>query len=658
MRNRGRGRVPCKRVLLVAISVLGAFAASGAFASDADAADLTVYMQGSLTSNGAGWGTVDETTSANLMNCTYPASTSCTASYGFGWVVELQASAPPGWRFSHWTEGGSGQVNCDNGTADNVCRFQLWFDNLYISAHFVDETAPDAAINSGPSGPINFNNPSWSFSSPDADTYNPVTFTCRWEDLVRANTYNYGCNGGTFNPAGWLDGGYVLTVIARDGSGNTDASPPSRSITIDTAPPNTAITSGPSGTTSSTSAGFYFTGSDGGTGVAGFECKLDTGAWVGCSSPHTYTGLSFAEHTFSVRARDAATNLDGTPATRTWTVADTTPPDTTITSGPPAGTVTHVANHFYFSSSEPGSTFQFRRDGGAWQNWANNNVSHLYCTGQHTFDVRAVDAAGNVDPTPASRTWTVFLVDLDGNCVSDVGVFRPSNGTWRVQGMPIVYFGQSSDVPVPGHYDADPAIDIAVFRPSNGGWYVQGSPTVYFGSSGDVPVPADYNGDGKTDFAVWRPSNGGWYVRDAATVYYGRSGDVPVPQDYDYDGDFDRAVWRPSNGGWYVHGRATSYWGQAGDVPVPAHYNRRYVTEPPDFGVWRPASGAWLLRNEFAGLKTQTFYWGLNGDIPVPGEFDGGGNGDMAVFRPSNGTWYIRNIGTVAWGQSGDIPLR
>jgi hypothetical protein len=29
--------------------------------------------------------------------------------------------------------------------------------------------------------------------------------------------------------------------------------------------------------------------------------------------------------------------------------------------------------------------------------------------GSHTFGVRATDAAGNADPTPASRTWTVQL---------------------------------------------------------------------------------------------------------------------------------------------------------------------------------------------------------------------------------------------------------
>jgi hypothetical protein len=558
-----------KRGLRLALALVAVAASGLAFAGTADAARLTVILQGSLTANGAGWGTVVETTEAQRIDCTYPSSTSCQADYGFGWVVQLEASAPPGWRFSHWTEGGSGQVSCDDGLAADVCRFQMWFADLSVRAHFVDETPPDATIDSGPSGPIGHNSPSWTFSSPDHDPANPVTFVCRWQDQVRAVTYNYACNDGSFNPSGFWDGGYVLTVIARDGSGNQDPSPPSRSITI-----------------------------------------------------------------------------------------DTTPPDTSFVAGPPAGTVTHVGGHFYYASTEAGSTFQYRRDGGAWQPSGFNNIAHVYCTGRHTFEVRAVDAAGNVDPTPASRTWTVFLVDLNGNCRSDVGVFRPSDGTWRVQGMATVWFGQSGDVPVPGDYDADSDVDIAVYRPSNGGWFVQGSAPVFHGQSGDLPVPADYDGDGKTDIAVWRPSTGAWLVRGLPTVYYGRSGDVPVPQDYDYDGDFDRAVWRPSVGGWFVHGRTTVYWGRTGDVPVPGHFNRRFVQEPPDLGVWRPGSGAWLLRNEFVSLKLETFYWGLSGDVPIAGEFNGGGNGDLAVFRPSNGTWYMRNVGTVAWGQSGDIPLR
>ncbi len=104
---------------------------------------------------------------------------------------------------------------------------------------------------------------------------------------------------------------------------------------IDTVAPDTTITANPTNPSASANASFSFTGSDpGGSGVAGFECQLDGGAYIACASPQTYTGLADGSHTFQVRAVDAAGNLDGTPASYTW-VIDTTGPDTTLTATPP-----------------------------------------------------------------------------------------------------------------------------------------------------------------------------------------------------------------------------------------------------------------------------------------------------------------------------------
>jgi hypothetical protein len=177
----------------------------------------------------------------------------------------------------------------------------------------------------------------------------------------------------------------------------------------DTTPPETTLDpSGPSGTVSSTSASFAFSSSEAGST---FECSLDGASFASCTSPKSYTGLSDGSHTFSVRAKDSAGNVDATPATRTWTVntaspPDTTPPETTISSGP-SGTVSSTSATFAFSSSETGSTFECSLDGGAFASCSSPKDYTSLSNGSHTFSVRAKDSAGNVDATPATRTWTV-----------------------------------------------------------------------------------------------------------------------------------------------------------------------------------------------------------------------------------------------------------
>jgi len=95
---------------------------------------------------------------------------------------------------------------------------------------------------------------------------------------------------------------------------------------------DTTITSGPSGTISSSSASFAFTGSQ---ADASFECSFDGGAFSACTSPTDYTSLVDGNHAFSVRAKDVAGNVDSTPASRSFKVS-TAPPAPT---GPPSGTI-------------------------------------------------------------------------------------------------------------------------------------------------------------------------------------------------------------------------------------------------------------------------------------------------------------------------------
>jgi hypothetical protein len=181
-----------------------------------------------------------------------------------------------------------------------------------------------------------------------------------------------------------------------------DGTPASRSFTVDTAAPNTTIDSGPSGLTNDATPTFAFSANQAGST---FECRVDGGAWAACTTPRTTASLADGPHTFEVRATDTAGNVDPTPALRAF-VVETILPDTTIDSGP-TGTIADRTPTFDFSADEPGSTFQCRIDGGAWASCSMPFTAPSLADGPHTLEVRAIDPAGNVDATPASRSFTV-----------------------------------------------------------------------------------------------------------------------------------------------------------------------------------------------------------------------------------------------------------
>jgi hypothetical protein len=85
---------------------------------------------------------------------------------------------------------------------------------------------------------------------------------------------------------------------------------------------------------------------------------------------------------------------------------DTTPPNTRLTASPARRTRAHRAR-FRFASTEAGSSFQCKLDRRRWAACRSPKAYVGLRKGLHAFRVRARDAAGNADPTPAVRSWRI-----------------------------------------------------------------------------------------------------------------------------------------------------------------------------------------------------------------------------------------------------------
>ncbi|MEQ1573000.1 MAG: ExeM/NucH family extracellular endonuclease [Vicinamibacterales bacterium] len=115
--------------------------------------------------------------------------------------------------------------------------------------------------------------------------------------------------------------GQIASLYSPDGFRTSDHDPVLVGLTLDdTTPPETTLTGVPTNPSLTADATFTFTGTDMG-GVAGFECALDASPFAACTSPTAFSGLANGEHTFDVRAVDAAGNVDLSPASHAWTVA-------------------------------------------------------------------------------------------------------------------------------------------------------------------------------------------------------------------------------------------------------------------------------------------------------------------------------------------------
>jgi hypothetical protein len=307
--------------------------------------------------------------------------------------------------------------------------------------------------------------------------------------------------------------------------------------------------------------------------------------------------------------------------------------------------------------------------------------------GSYFMDMAEFEVFGNQNTSPPTNWAAQDSTDFDADHKTDMGALyrglSPADSLWFALsssgGGPFqIYFGATSDVPVPGDYDGDGKTDAVIFRPATGLWYgprtgaAQIVIQMVLGQAGDVPIPGDYDGDGKTDPAVYRPSTGLFFAvlsgGGTKSSTFGTSTDVPVPRDYDGDGKTDFAIYRqdatPDHVGlWYSPlsggGVYQIYFGAPGDIPVPGDYNGDKSAEAV---IFREATGLWYGPYNGGGGLFQLILGG-SGDVPIPGYYDNNASMDPAIYRKSTGLWFaLLSGGGVSridgLGQSSDVPVQ
>lgn len=304
-------------------------------------------------------------------------------------------------------------------------------------------------------------------------------------------------------------------------------------------------------------------------------------------------------------------------------------------------------------------------------NYVVRPVSNKYQFAPATKFISLTENANNEDFAAANKPYRAKN-DFDGDGISDIVVYRASEGNWYVLKsidgeMASFKFGLSDDKPVSGDFDGDGMADYAVFRATEGNWYIwesgaQKLRVENFGLANDKLVAADYDADGKTDIAVYR--NGVWYVRKSSdntleVHNFGLESDIPAVKDFDGDNKADVAVYRAADKNWYIkYSSDNSFhavnFGLETDMPVAADFDGDGQADIAQF-----RNGKWFIQNSTTDFEANDF--GTEGDITVDGDFDGDGRTDLTVFR--DGIWYVKksfsgNVNYIGFGLKSDIVVK
>jgi hypothetical protein len=298
----------------------------------------------------------------------------CEAQFPWDTVVRLTPTPDERSYFTHWT-------NCDEVqgttcliTTDTVGTY------VYPSYEILDSVPPETGISSAPESSSSTGNATFWF----------------WTDKPAYGWWECSLDGAEFDACSYplhyqdlADGPHTFRVRSVDRFDQRDPTPAEWTWTIDTGIPDTGLTFGPPAMSTEPRATFSFFSN---RQDATFECSLDDGPFMECSSPYTTPSLPEGTHAFKVRARTPR-GVDPTPATRSW-VVDTSGPLLSIVR-PTAGT--------YVNDQPVGG------------------VGPILVFGYVSVEVTAVD--------PQSGVWSVGF-DVDGLSVDSSTITRQGD-TYR-----------------------------------------------------------------------------------------------------------------------------------------------------------------------------------------------------------------------------------
>ena len=297
-------------------------------------------------------------------------------------------------------------------------------------AWLVDTTAPgtDLDASSTPADLTRDTGAAFWFSSPDA----AASFECRVDDDAFAPCRAPAAVGPL------PDGRHQFEVRAVDLAGNRDPAPASWSWVVDRTAPSAPTIAAPGEGATVSGATVTLSGSaeDGAVvrltedGRALADAPVHSGAWTAALT------LEDGTHTITGVAADLAGNVS--PAALRHLTVDSVAPDSSITTGPSAVSKTASAS-FAFTSDSAGARFECRLDGSPSTVCVSPKRYSRLPDGEHTFQVRAVDAAGNADPTPATRTWRIDTV------LPAVAIDAPATGSVYTRDTSVDVLAEAKD---------------------------------------------------------------------------------------------------------------------------------------------------------------------------------------------------------------------